>query len=247
MIRSNRHNLRALAGAALLLGLATAAPGRAAEPHIIHQVELRDGVKLVTIEQRLIPTAGGTDVQLIARGPVTGAKTVAVMYADGELAVKVDDSWWADFFSANGVSGSAELIPRSDAGRQLAALAVTGQGGASHLIGVAMVDPDQPWGPCPGPDDAPTCRPEVVVIPFWCKFDVDQCSGGPLPWGSTDPDGDPASPFFATDPDGDPARGLAILRPSIDAGVLVEGNFDLGTTALPMDGGRWFDHRGPGF
>ncbi|HYG65032.1 MAG TPA: hypothetical protein VEL74_20790 [Thermoanaerobaculia bacterium] len=247
MIRSNKML------ALLALGLAAAVPGEAADPQVVHKVELQSGAKAVTIEQRFVPVANGTDVQLIARGPVTGAKTVAVMYANGELAVKVDKAWWKSFFSANSLTGEAALLPVEDGGRTLAALTVSG-GGSSHLIGVSMVDPDNPWGPCPGPDDVPTCRPEAVVIPFWCKLDVDQCSGGPLPgpWAiraTTDPDGDPMlERGNATDLNGDPARGLAILRFSLDAAELsVNGTLDLGTTALSIDGSQGFDYRGPGF
>lgn len=250
-MRSNRRNRRVWTGGALLLGLAITMgeTAGAAELPISHRVEIQDGTKTATIEQRFVKGTKGWDVYLIASGAVTGAKTAAIMRANGNLDIyngAGDPAWWKSFFSANGLVVTAELTTRLSGAYKLANVTVHGTN-ANHRIGVAMIDPDNPWGPCPGPDDAPTCRPEPVIIVFPCLFDVDQCSGGPLAGPDVrgiDPDGDPA--VAGQDPDGEPARGLGLVRLSLDAAV-VSGNVrDLGKTVLPMRGtGRSWSYSGP--
>jgi len=250
--RGKRQNLLGWVAGALLLGLA-ASPAVAAGIETTHKVELRAGTKSVRVLQKFVPTTKGWDVHLIAEGSATGSKTAAIMRANGTVEFfggANQTSWWKSFFNANGIAADATVISRKAAGRKFADLIVNGTGG-SHYIGTAYFDPDNPWGPCPGPDDAPLCRPEPVIIVLPCKYDVDQCSGGPLPWPDVygiDPDGDPAINLYGNiDPDGEPARGLSLLRLSLDGAVVTAGRGDLGTTILSMDGGRWFDHKAPGF
>ena len=233
MKHSERSNLRSWA-AALLLGL-SATTMVAADITKTHRVEVQDGTRSVAVLQRFVPVATGYDVHLIAEGPVTGSKTAAIMRNNGtiEFYGGADKSqYWDAFFSQNGMDTRGVIEVRTEAKRKLADLFVR-DAGRSSLISVALFDPDDPWGPCPGPDDAP-CRPEPIVIPWICKFDVDQCSGGPLPWPVHDPVGAP-------DPDGEPARGLALVHLSLDATTAINPA-SLGTTILPMDR-RGFEHR----
>jgi len=208
-----------------------------------HRVELASGTRSVTLVQNFVPTAIGFEVHLVTEGPSTGTKTAAIMRANGEVEFPGganDPAWWSAFFSGNGIDAKANVIVRKQGGRKLADIYVSG-GGNTHVVGTAMFDPDNPWGPCPGPDDAPMCRPEPLVIEILCKWDVDQCSGGPLPWPpgtlAQDPDGEPA---VSLDPDGDPARALGVRHLSLDA--TLDGT-SLGTTILAVDGGRWMDFR----
>jgi|GEM_PF-6484546 len=209
---------------------------------IQHRVELQSGSRTVAVVQRFVPTAIGFEVHLVTEGPSTGTKTAAIMRANGEVEFPTganDSAWWKAFFSGNGIDANANVIVRKQAGRKLADIYVSG-GGITHVIGTAMFDPDNPWGPCPGPDDAPMCRPEPLVIEILCKYDVDQCSGGPGPWPpgvlSPDPEGDP----YGQDPDGEPARALGMRHLSLEA---TRGTTSLGTTVLAIDGRRFTDFR----
>ena len=234
MKRNERNNLRSWA-AALLLSSLSATTMMAAGITKTHRIEVQDGAKSVALLQRFVPVTKGYDVYLIAEGPVTGSKTAAIMRSSGtiEFYGGADKSqYWDSFFSNNGMDTRGVMEVRTEGKRKLADLYVR-DSGRSSLVTIAYLDPDNPWGPCPGPNDAPTCLPAGILIPWICKFDVDQCSGGALPWPFHDAAG--------IDPDGDPARGLGLFQLSLDATTAINPA-SLGTTILPMDR-RGLEHR----
>ena len=220
--------------AAMLAVLCTAGSALAADSTMIHTVELQDGSRSVSILQKFVKVAAGWDLYLIAKGPLTGEKTAAIMRASGGVEFPGggdQPAWWNQFFAGNGVYATATVEVRVEEKRKLADLVVRGTG-VSHLIGSGLFDPNEPWGPCPGPDDAP-CRLEPLVIPWICKFDVDQCSGGPLPFPNR---------VYGLDPDGDPARGITLHHVSLDGTETGNGR-TLGITVLPLAGPPRFDYR----
>jgi hypothetical protein len=230
----------AMWAAAALLTLGAAIPvagGTETGNGITHRVELTTGGRSVAVIQRFVETAEGIDLHLIAEGPNTGSTTAAVIYANGSVkfAAGADRAaWWKDFFAGNGITGSAEVGVRDEGGRATVDLFVKGVG-AGHVITSGLFDIDEPWGPCPGPDDAPCIGP-AIVIDFPCIFDVDQCSGGPQGFAQRRVSSE------GIDPDGDPAISLGVIRMRYDHAVLRRG---FGTTILSLDNGRFFEHREP--
>jgi len=242
--------LIAPASFALAAAVLSSSAVRAAGP-AEHQIELYDAGKWVlSIVQRTVPVGEKTEIQVIVQGPKTAAGVAAVMRTDGQLAFSGGSNrpeWWTALVKANGGRGTITPYTHTLAKRALLDLLVSGVA-TSHLITVAYVDPDNPWGPCPGPDDAPICQGEPVIVTDLCKWDVDQCSGGPIPWASAptaasqppacalcapDPAADPSGcAFCGADPDGDPAvraRGGAFVVLARDPGA------QSGVTRLAMD------------
>jgi hypothetical protein len=247
---------RLAAAAALFLIVATAAlglarPAAAATP-VDHRVDLYQGnTPVLTILQRSVKGTNGYTVSIYAIGAKTGTKLAATLNADGTLdfaASANDPAWWSNLLAANG--GSGKVVPsfHTLSGRALLDLAVVG-GGASHLLTTAYADPDDPWGPCPGPTDAPTCWPDPVIITDACFPNPVPCVAGKLPWGPSgsltpascthcvpDPLHDPRTcAFCSIDPDGDPAHGRGVVVLDSASAKLSGGVMSLGTTRLWLD------------
>lgn len=237
---------------AILVAMGIAQPAAAATP-VDHRVDLYQGNTVVlSILQRSVQGSNGYTVSVYAIGTKTGTKLAATLNADGSLdflAGSNSSTWWANLLAANGGSGKVVPYVHTRSGRALLDLMIVGSR-TNHLLTTAFADPDDPWGPCPGPTDIP-CPGDPVIITDVCFPDPTPCIASKLPWGPVptaatptpacthclpDPKIDPRTcAFCGIDPDGEPAKahGIAILDPK--AAILSGGVMSLGTTRLWLD------------